>query len=261
MASRCGVLVPDSDPCEDALAPVPVLPSPSPPSPALIRVERRPARSRGREANHIIVDMRFNQVLRAEPGAGECGPVSLNTKQAWDQGSENGKVIFSSVGGPESRGHGGPSQPLLWNCWAVTSAWRMHLGHVCGSWPHSGLGNWGSDGQVGLRPQVKPPLPSTSSAQTFPGCPSQHQHPGTLMADLALTLHTPFSSLCASHATSPAGTKGRRFRIPGSSEPAPSPHLWPRPRVCPRHLSRDSSNHKPLRGLCPPHGTLSPCPS
>lgn len=204
--------------------------------------------------------MRFNQVIRAEPGAGECGPVSLNTKQAWAQVSENGKAIYSSVGGPESRGHGGPSQPLRWNCSAVTCAWCMHLGHVCGSWRHSGLGNWGSDGQVGLRPQVKPPLPSTSSAPTFLGCLSQHQHPGMPMADVALILNTPFFSLRTLHATSPAPKAGDSESLLALNPPQ-SPHPWPRLRVCPLHLSLDSSNRRPLRGLCPLHATLSPCPS
>lgn len=48
------------------------------------------------------------------------GPASLNTKQAWAQVSENGKVIYSSAGGPENQGHGStlPApllEPLSWN--------------------------------------------------------------------------------------------------------------------------------------------------
>lgn len=150
-----------------------------------------------------------------------------------------------------------------WNCSAVTCAWCMHLGHVCGSrlhsgphsGPHSGRRNWASDGQVGLPLQVKPLVPSTSSAQTFPGCPSQHQHPGIPMADLALILNTPFFSLGPSHAASPAPKAGDAESLLALNPPQ-YPHPWPRPRVCPLHLSLDSSNRRPLHGLCPPHGTF-----
>lgn len=142
--------------------------------------------------------MRFNQVIRAEPGAGECGPVSLNTKQAWAQVSENGKAIYSSAGGLESRGHGGPSRPLRWNCSAVTCAWHVHLGHVCRSWPHSGLGHGGSDAQVGLDPKSNLPSHLLPLPKLFRGA---HLSAST-QAPLWRTWHsslTPLASPFAPH--------------------------------------------------------------
>lgn len=112
----------------------------------------------------------------------------------------------------------------------------------------------------GARPQVKPPLPPTSSAQTFPGCPSQRQHPGTPMADPALILNASCFSLCTSHATSPAPKAGDSESLL-ALKPPQYPHAWPCPGLCPLHHSLGSSNRRPLRGPCPPHGTLSPGPS
>lgn len=71
------------------------------------------------------------------------GWVSLNTKQARAQVSENGKVIYGSAGGRRAGAAAGVPRSLCANCSAVTSTWCAQLPRV----PLRGLGQAAHKGQ------------------------------------------------------------------------------------------------------------------
>lgn len=87
--------------------------------------------------------------------------MSLNTKQAWAQVSENGKVIYSSAGGRRAGAAAGvpPPVPLceLLSCdqHVVCAAPRVPLRGL-GQAAHKGPGDRGWT-EAGIGPQVMPP--------------------------------------------------------------------------------------------------------
>lgn len=111
--------------------------------------------------NHIIVDMRFNQVIRAEPRAGECGLGVPEYQAGLGAGLGKWKSHLQLSWGPASRGRGRcpPPVPLceLLSCdqHVVCAAPRVPLRGL-GQAAHKGPGDRGWT-EAGIGPQVMPP--------------------------------------------------------------------------------------------------------
>lgn len=161
-------------------------PTPTHDLPAQPLLQFNIGRPGGREMNHIIVDMRFNQVIRAEPRA-SAGWVSLNTKQAWGRSRKMEKSFMAQLGaGEQGRGVPGPLCELL-SCdqHVVCAAPRVPLRGLgrplTRGWEDRGVDR-GRDRTPSYASLEVTPRPVTSSAQTALGYPSQH-HPGIQTAD------------------------------------------------------------------------------
>lgn len=214
--------------------------------------------------------MRFNQVIRAEPRAGECGPSVPEYQTGLGAGLRKWKSHLQLSWGPGELGPGReplPAPPQ--NHSAVTSACRSRA-------PHKG---WELDPQLGgdreaglgvcMEAPWRPALLSTTSACTSLGCPPQHRHPGVQIEDLVLSPSTPLlptSCLPGSQPSTKAGVGGTGLRIPVGSKPPTYGRTHSPGSLCPL-LSpwtpatiSCSGNHRPLHRLCPLPGAPSLCP-
>lgn len=160
--------------------------------------------------------MRFNQVIRAEPGAGECGPGVPEYQTGLGAGLSKWKSHLQLSWGPGQPGPGGalPCTPP-WNRSAVTGVWCVHLGNVCRSppppHPHTGPGDGDQNGRGGSNPKTDlpeatsswpPPLPELLlGAHLGPATQHPQGRPCTPPNIPLLSPHT-------SHATSPEPQPG-----------------------------------------------------
>lgn len=138
--------------------------------------------------NHIIVDMRFNQVIRAELRAGACGLGVAEYQTGLGAGLGKWKSHLQLSWGPGEQGlWQAPSWPLRTNCSAVTSAWGVQLGRVCRSqeldqtapmgWVMVG-GGWKGGDQTPSYTSLEATPPVHLLRPNFSWVPSQHHHPG-----------------------------------------------------------------------------------
>lgn len=80
--------------------------------PSYYSLTSAPAWSCAAETNHIIVDMRFNQVIRAEPRAGEYGPGVPEYQAGLGSRPQQIEKSFTAQLGAASPVVAGPSHPF-----------------------------------------------------------------------------------------------------------------------------------------------------
>lgn len=168
--------------------------------------------------------------------------MSLNTKQAWAQASENGKVIYSSAGGRRAGAAAGvlpvpPRELLSCDQHMACAAPRVPL-RGPGQAAHKGPGDRGWMERQGSDPKLRLPGSDPPVHLLCPHCSgvpvlAPPRHPDCRLSG---SLITPLLSHHASQAASPAPKLGDAASFLSASPPRP--HCGPAPQSV--HLSLDS---------------------